>query len=199
MAPASRPHVHEEERNLEVRPSMGAAEECKARQETELFRQVVRHKSSGEGVATLPQPCGQHARRQRLTEQKEMTMRKAASAKNTGAAPQKSVLKDFKGGLTAAGRAEFRKREGAHLNPDFKKSVDDMSADEMLRKGSWAVRSHGRAGALPPLIGPDGKFTRSALTALGAKRYRPPFPLPAALRRSGRACLHDRPVSGRTA
>ena len=85
--------------------------------------------------------------------------------KKNSAAPKKSVLKDPKGGLTAAGRASFRKTEGAHLKPGVKKSARDMSADEMRRKGSWAVRFYGRAGVLPPLIGADGEPTRFALTA----------------------------------
>jgi len=35
----------------------------------------------------------------------------------------------------------------------------------MRRKGSWAVRFYGRAGALPPLHDKLGKPTRFALTA----------------------------------
>lgn len=92
-------------------------------------------------------------------------MTKPATMKRISAAPKTRVLKDPKGGLTAAGRAAFRKTEGAHLKPGVKKSVRDMSADEMRRKGSWAVRFYGRAGALPPLIGSDGEPTRFALTA----------------------------------
>lgn len=40
-----------------------------------------------------------------------------------------------------------------------------MTPQEMRRKGSWAVRFYGRKGALPPLVGPDGKPTRFALAA----------------------------------
>lgn len=73
--------------------------------------------------------------------------------------------KDPKGGLTAAGRSEFRRTQGAHLKPGVKKAVRDMTPDEMRRKGSWATRFYGRAGRLPPLVGKDGKPTRFALTA----------------------------------
>ena len=41
----------------------------------------------------------------------------------------------------------------------------EMSPEEMKRKGSWAVRFYGRAGALPPLVDPKGRPTRFALTA----------------------------------
>ena len=73
--------------------------------------------------------------------------------------------KDPKGGLTAAGRREFAKTEGAHLKPGVKKAMSEMTADEMRRKGSWAVRFYGREGALPPLKNKKGEPTRFALTA----------------------------------
>lgn len=72
--------------------------------------------------------------------------------------------RDPKGGLTAAGRAEFRRSEGAHLKPGVKKAQRDMTPDEMRRKGSWATRFYGRAN-LPPLRDANGKPTRFALTA----------------------------------
>ena len=40
-----------------------------------------------------------------------------------------------------------------------------MTALDMRRKGSWAVRFYGRAGRLPPLTDKAGKPTRFALTA----------------------------------
>jgi hypothetical protein len=73
--------------------------------------------------------------------------------------------KDPKGGLTAAGRAQYRRREGAHLQPGVKKAVGDMTPEEMKRKGSWAVRFYGRRGKLPPLKDARGEPTRFALTA----------------------------------
>ena len=75
-------------------------------------------------------------------------------------------LKDPKGGLTKAGRDEFHKQTGANLKPGIKKTNDDMSLDEMRRKGSWAVRFYGRAGELPPLKNKNGDPTRFALTAV---------------------------------
>lgn len=77
----------------------------------------------------------------------------------------KRRTRDPKGGLTAAGRAEFARTEGAHLKPGVKKPIKDMSVTEMKRKGSWAVRFYGRSGRLPALRDADGKPTRFALTA----------------------------------
>ncbi len=74
-------------------------------------------------------------------------------------------VKNPRGGLTAAGRAWFRRKEGADLKPGVKKPFSEMSPQDMRRKGSWAVRFYGRSGTLPPLIGKDGKPTRFALTA----------------------------------
>lgn len=76
----------------------------------------------------------------------------------------RSRTKDPRGGLTAAGRREFKRKQGANLKPGVKKKVADMTPDEMRRKGSWAVRFYGRAD-LPPLRDEKGKPTRHALTA----------------------------------
>jgi len=80
-------------------------------------------------------------------------------------ASKASTTRNPKGGLTAEGRAEFRRKEGAHLKPGVKKMVKDMSPAEMRRKGSWAVRFYGRSGILPALKDKNGKPTRFALTA----------------------------------
>ena len=72
--------------------------------------------------------------------------------------------KDPKGGLTAAGRREFARTDGAHLKPGVKKAASEMTPDEMKRKGSWAVRFYGRK-KLSPLKDKDGEPTRFALTA----------------------------------
>ena len=77
---------------------------------------------------------------------------------------RKRAIKDPRGGLTAAGRAEFRRREGAHLKPGVKKKASAMTPSEMRRKGSWAVRFYGRR-KLPPLVDSQGRPTRYALSA----------------------------------
>lgn len=76
----------------------------------------------------------------------------------------KPRLKDPKGGLTAAGRAHFKRKEGASLRPGVKKKRADMSPQDMRRKGSWATRFYGRR-KLPPLLDKSGNPTRFALTA----------------------------------
>jgi hypothetical protein len=79
-------------------------------------------------------------------------------------AARKPRTKNPKGGLTAAGRKKFARKEGARLKPGVKKPVSEMTSDEMRRKGSWAVRFYGRE-KLPPLKDKSGKPTRLALTA----------------------------------
>src|SRR5262245_36133469 len=73
--------------------------------------------------------------------------------------------KDRRGGLTAAGRRAFARKEGSHLRPGVKKPTSEMSLDELRRKGSWAVRFYGRSGPLPKLVDDKGRPTRFALTA----------------------------------
>lgn len=79
-------------------------------------------------------------------------------------AAKRQKTRDPKGGLTAEGRAEFQRRDGAHLKPGVTKRVRDMTPEEMRRKGSWATRFYGRA-ELPPLRDAHGKPTRFALSA----------------------------------
>jgi hypothetical protein len=79
--------------------------------------------------------------------------------------PRAKSLRDPYGGLTAAGRHYFERKDGAHLKPGVKKRLHDMTPQEMRRKGSWAVRFYGRKGQLPPLRTESGEPTRFALTA----------------------------------
>ncbi|MBR1172372.1 hypothetical protein JQ617_00250 [Bradyrhizobium sp. KB893862 SZCCT0404] len=72
--------------------------------------------------------------------------------------------KDPRGGLTAAGRKAFARKQGAHLRPGVTKKESEMTPQEMRRKGSWAVRFYGRA-KLPPLVDAKGRPTRHALSA----------------------------------
>ena len=70
-------------------------------------------------------------------------------------------LKDPKGGLTAAGRAELRKTEGAHLKPGVKGKAD--TPEKMKRKGSFLRRHF--ANPRGPMVDKAGKPTRLALSA----------------------------------
>ncbi|WP_441237169.1 DUF6321 domain-containing protein [Bradyrhizobium sp. 930_D9_N1_4] len=83
-----------------------------------------------------------------------------ASGKRRTSAPEK----DPRGGLTAAGRKAFARKQGAHLKPGVIRKASEMTPQEMRRKGSWAVRFYGRA-KLPPLVDAGGQPTRHALSA----------------------------------
>ncbi|QAU46106.1 hypothetical protein XH91_12515 [Bradyrhizobium guangzhouense] len=87
--------------------------------------------------------------------------RKTAKARKRRASTQE---KDPRGGLTAAGRKAFARKQGAHLRPGVTKRASEMTPQEMRRKGSWAVRFYGRA-KLPPLVDAKGRPTRHALSA----------------------------------
>ena len=95
------------------------------------------------------------------------TTKKKAAKKSAKKAKKKkagSPEKDPKGGLTAAGRKAFAKKDGSHLKPGVMKKASEMSPVEMRRKGSWAKRFFGRA-KLPPLVDAKGEPTRLALSA----------------------------------
>ena len=77
---------------------------------------------------------------------------------------RKQQKRNPRGGLTAAGRRHFARRDGANLKPGVKTPRSRMTPAEMRRKGSWAVRFYGRA-RLPRLRDEHGKPTRFALTA----------------------------------
>lgn len=73
----------------------------------------------------------------------------------------KAGLKDPKGGLTAAGRAFYKRTEGANLKPGVK-SFSKASPVDKKRWIAWALRFAGRSD-LPPLTKPNGEPTRFAL------------------------------------
>ena len=80
----------------------------------------------------------------------------AKKAKTT----KKVTLKDPKGGLTAAGRAYFKEKEGANLKPGIKGKADTV--EKQKRKGSFLTRMFSNPqGPLKK----DGKPSRLALSA----------------------------------
>lgn len=87
--------------------------------------------------------------------------RAAASSPKRGT--KGATLKDPEGGLTAAGRAAYKRSEGANLKPGVKKPLAEMTPEEMKRKGSFLRRHY--ANLRGPLVGDDGKPTRLALQA----------------------------------
>jgi hypothetical protein len=95
----------------------------------------------------------------------KLAAKKATKAKKAKKPKKKAAAeKDPKGGLTAAGRKAFAKKDGSHLKPGVMKKASEMTLTEMRRKGSWAVRFYGRA-KLPPLVDARGQPTRLALSA----------------------------------
>jgi hypothetical protein len=97
--------------------------------------------------------------------QENRSQENCAVPRETPVKKKAAALRSPRGGLTAAGRRAFARKEGAHLKPGVKKPVREMTVEDMRRKGSWAVRFYGRSGQLPPLVDAHKKPTRFALTA----------------------------------
>jgi hypothetical protein len=72
-------------------------------------------------------------------------------------------IRDPQGGLTAKGRAHYKRTEGANLKPGVKNYSSASPADKK-RWISWASRFYGQSD-LPPMKKPNGQPTRAALTA----------------------------------
>lgn len=70
-------------------------------------------------------------------------------------------LKDPKGGLTAAGRAHFKRTEGSNLKPGVKGKAD--TPEKMRRKGSFLTRFFTNPSG--PMVNDKGEPTRLALSA----------------------------------
>jgi Domain of unknown function (DUF6321) len=89
--------------------------------------------------------------------------KKSSRRKSGGKSLKKRQLKDPRGGLTAAGRAWFKEKEGANLKPGVMKSEREMTPDEMRRKGSFLRRHF--ANPRGPMKDERGNPTRLALSA----------------------------------
>jgi hypothetical protein len=73
----------------------------------------------------------------------------------------KKPLKDPKGGLTSAGRAHFKRTEGANLKPGVRGRAD--TPEKMRRKGSFLTRFFTNPSG--PMKDDKGRPTRLALSA----------------------------------
>jgi hypothetical protein len=80
---------------------------------------------------------------------------------STKAAKKKPVLRDPKGGLTAAGRAYFKRKEGANLKPGVRGPAN--TPEKMRRKGSFLT--HFFSNPSGPMKDEKGRATRLALSA----------------------------------
>lgn len=76
-------------------------------------------------------------------------------------ASRKAAEKDPKGGLTDAGRAAFKEKQGSNLKPGVKGPAD--TPEKIKRKGSFLRRMF--ANPTGPMVDDDGKPTRLALSA----------------------------------
>ena len=74
---------------------------------------------------------------------------------------KRKTLKDPKGGLTAAGRAHFKRKEGSNLKPGVRGKAD--TPEKMRRKGSFLTRFFTNPSG--PMVKPNGKPSRLALSA----------------------------------
>ena len=70
-------------------------------------------------------------------------------------------IKDPKGGLTAAGRRYFKRKEGANLKPGVKGAAN--TPEKKRRKGSFLTRFYTNPSG--PLTKDNGEPTRLALAA----------------------------------
>jgi hypothetical protein len=70
-------------------------------------------------------------------------------------------FRDPKGGLTAAGREHFKRKEGANLKPGVRGAAD--TPEKKRRKGSFLTRFYTNPSG--PMTKPSGKPTRLALAA----------------------------------
>jgi hypothetical protein len=98
------------------------------------------------------------------TPKKKSAKKTAAKKKSSRKRSASAREKDPKGGLTAAGRKAFARKQGSHLKPGVMRKASEMTPQDMRRKGSWAVRFYGR-DKLPPLVDAKGRPTRHALSA----------------------------------
>lgn len=85
----------------------------------------------------------------------------AVNENKDGIDVKRQPLRDPKGGLTAAGRAHFKRTEGANLKPGVKGPAD--TPEKMRRKGSFLTRFFTNPSG--PMKKPNGKPTRLALSA----------------------------------
>lgn len=73
----------------------------------------------------------------------------------------KKPIRDPKGGLTAAGRAYFKRTEGANLKPGVRGPAN--TPEKMRRKGSFLTRFFTNPSG--PMVDEKGRATRLALSA----------------------------------
>jgi hypothetical protein len=158
-APWKRPNPRKQagEAGKHLSPAEKAAAKAQARRAGRRYPNLVDNMRMAK-KKTMKKSAKKRAGRSRPTPRKTSARK---SVRKGSAEPRE---RDPKGGLTPAGRKAFARKEGAHLRPGVTKKASEMTAQEIKRKGSWAVRFFGRK-KLPPLVDLHGKATRHALSA----------------------------------
>jgi hypothetical protein len=148
-------------------PAKKAAAKARARRAGRRYPNLVdnmRMAAKKTKKSARKKKAGKSSARKSTSKRGGRTARKKVAKKSSRKRAAGAREKDPSGGLTAAGRKSFARKEGAHLRPGVTKKLSEMTAQDMRRKGSWAVRFYGRK-KLPPLVDRNGRPTRLALSA----------------------------------
>ncbi|MBJ7406415.1 MAG: hypothetical protein JHD07_25175 [Bradyrhizobium sp.] len=143
-------------------PAQKSAAKARARRAGRRYPNLVDNMRMASKKTSKKAPKSKASKKKSAKKTRKRTAKK--TAKSTRKRSASAREKDPRGGLTAAGRKAFARKQGAHLRPGVTKRESEMTPQEMRRKGSWAVRFYGRA-KLPPLVDAKGQPTRHALSA----------------------------------
>lgn len=143
-------------------PAQKSAAKARARRAGRRYPNLVDNMRMASKKTSKKAPKSKASKKESAKKTRKRTAKKTAKSSRKRSASARE--KDPRGGLTAAGRKAFARKQGAHLRPGVTKRESEMTPQEMRRKGSWAVRFYGRA-KLPPLVDAKGQPTRHALSA----------------------------------
>jgi len=145
-------------------PAQKSAAKARARRAGRRYPNLVDNMRMAAKKTSRKKTSKSKAKSAKKSAKKTRTRTAKKTAKSSRKRSASAREKDPRGGLTAAGRKAFARKQGAHLRPGVTKTEAEMTPQEMRRKGSWAVRFYGRA-KLPPLVDANGRPTRHALSA----------------------------------
>ena len=145
-------------------PAQKSAAKARARRAGRRYPNLVDNMRMAAKKTSRKKTSKSKAKSAKKSAKKTRTRTAKKTAKSSRKRSASAREKDPRGGLTAAGRKAFARKQGAHLRPGVTKPESEMTPQEMRRKGSWAVRFYGRA-KLPPLVDAKGQPTRHALSA----------------------------------
>jgi hypothetical protein len=154
------PRLRADKKSRHLSPAKKSAAKARARRAGRPYPNLVDNMRMASSAKTKTKKKAAK-KRSGKTASKRKTVKKSAKKSSRKPKPRE---KDPKGGLTAAGRKAFARKDGSHLKPGVTKKDSEMTPQDMRRKGSWAVRFYGRK-QLPPLVNRQGRPTRHALSA----------------------------------